>query len=150
MFKKKTKSKARTYSKPKILFVRKKLKKKFNKPIRLARILLKNPVKLVIVKNARITTPRKPNSARRKTLKSYYKFRKWVLSYVPGGKHTLKQFSQTYVRGQGARDLPGIYTTAIRNTKDLEPVIHKKRRRSIYGLRKLERNQNNKKKKWKK
>lgn len=72
----KKKSKARTYIKPKILFLRKIFKKPFKKPIRLARILLKNPVKLVIVKNARITTPRKPNSARRKTLKSYYRFRK--------------------------------------------------------------------------
>lgn len=99
MSNKKKKSKSRIYIKPKILFVRKKQKKPFKKPLRLARILLKNPVKRIIVKNARITTPRKPNSARRKTLKSYYKFRKWVLSYVPGGKHTLKQFNQTYIRG---------------------------------------------------
>lgn len=141
----KKKSKSRTYTKPKILFVRKKQKKTFKKPIRLARILLKNPVKLVIVKNARITTPRKPNSARRKTLKSYYKFRKWVLSYVPGGKHNLKAFSQTYVRGQGARDLPGIYSTAIRNTRDLQPVIHKTKRRSIYGVKKIEKRKKNKK-----
>lgn len=76
MLKKKTNAKVRMNFKPKILFVRKKFRKKFKKPIRLARILLKNPVKRIVVKNARITTPRKPNSARRKTLKSYYKFRK--------------------------------------------------------------------------
>ena len=140
----KKKSKLRTYRKPKILHLRKIFKKKYKKPIRLARVLLKNPVKLVIVKNARITTPRKPNSARRKTLKSYYKFRKWVLSYVPGGKHNLKAFGQVFVRGQGARDLPGIYTTAIRGTRDLNPVIHKIRRRSIYGVKKLNRVKKNK------
>ena len=131
----KKKSKSRTFVKPKILFTRKKVKKPFKKPLRLARIMLKNPIKLIVIKNARITTPRKPNSARRKTLKSYFKFRKWVLSYVPGGKHTLRSFSQTYVRGQGARDLPGIYTTAVRGIRDLQPVFHKTRRRSIYGVK---------------
>jgi small subunit ribosomal protein S12 len=121
-------------SKPRIFFLKK--IGFFKKNFYLSRILASNPQKKATVNKVRITTPRKPNSARRKSIKSFYRFNKVVLSYVPGGQHSLKQYSQVFVRGQGARDLPGIYSTAIRGGLDLKGVISKTKRRSIYGVKK--------------
>jgi len=104
--------------------------------IRLSRILLKNPQKKSIVVRVAILTPRKPNSARRKSIKGRYKTGKTVYSYVPGGDNQLKKFSNTLIKGKGARDLPGIYTNAIRGCLDLPPLQNKTRRRSIYGTQK--------------
>lgn len=124
---------------PKIFFLKKKKTPKpliqFRKAIKLARILFRCPQKRIIVKRIRITTPRKPNSARRKTVKGFYKFGRIVQAYVPGGKHNLKQYSQTLVHGNGARDLPGIYVNTIRGKFDLKGVIGKKKRRSLFGVR---------------
>lgn len=118
----------------------KKLKKSyklfFRKKIHLARILQKCPQKRITIAKIRVTTPRKPNSARRKTVRGFYKkTKKIVLSYVPGGTHNLKKFSISMVRGGGARDLPGIYTSCIRGKYDLLGLINKSRRRSIYGAK---------------
>jgi small subunit ribosomal protein S12 len=124
----------RAISKPKMLFFKK--LGFFKKKKYLSRILLSNPQKKATVVKVRITTPRKPNSARRKSIKSNYRFGKVVLSYIPGGQHTLKQYSQVLLRGQGARDLPGIYTTAVRGVFDLKPVLNKTKRRSVYGVKK--------------
>lgn len=108
----------------------------FRKHIRLARILLRSPQKRITIARIRITTPRKPNSARRKTVRGFYKkTKKIVLSYIPGGHHSLKKFSVVMVRGGGARDLPGIYCSGIRGKYDLLGLIDKTRRRSIYGAK---------------
>lgn len=124
---------------PKLLKLQKKKKPypivKFKRSLKLARILYRNPQKKVIVKKIRITTPRKPNSARRKTIKGIYKFGKIVLAYIPLGAHQLKQYSQILIHGNGARDLPGIYVNAIRGKFDLKP-IYKQRRRSLFGVKK--------------
>lgn len=122
---------------PKMFFLQKNRKPKplviFRKSLKLARILYRCPQKKIIIRRIRITTPRKPNSARRKTVKGFYKFRKVVQAYVPGGRHALKQYSQVLVHGNGARDLPGIYVNCIRGTGDLKGVEHKKKRRSLFG-----------------
>lgn len=120
---------------PKIYYLKKKnlLKRKFH----LARILFACPNKKTIVKAIRITTPRKPNSARRKTTKSFYRFNKATLNYIPGGAHNLKKYNRILIRGQGARDLPGIYSTGIRGKFDLLGVGYKTKRRSIYGVKKI-------------
>lgn len=124
---------------PKLYFLQKKKKPTpmviFRKAIKLARILYRCPQKKIVVKRIRITTPRKPNSARRKTVKGFYKFGKVVQAYVPGGRHQLKQYSQVLVHGNGARDLPGIYVNAIRGTFDLKGIPLKKKRRSLFGTK---------------
>lgn len=89
------------------------------------------------VVRVRITSPRKPNSARRKTLKLKLNINLTSITYVSGGNHSLKKFSKVLIRGGGARDLPGVYTTAIRNVKDLEPASYRNRKRSIYGIQKI-------------
>lgn len=124
---------------PKLFFLQKKKKPfpliRFRKSLKLARILYRKPQKRIIIKKIRITTPRKPNSARRKTVKGIYKFGKIVQAYIPGGTHTLKQYSQALVHGNGARDLPGIYVNAIRGKYDLKALTSKKKRRSLYGVK---------------
>lgn len=116
----------------------KNIKKKnlFRKPYKVARIMRNKPHNEGTVVRVRITSPRKPNSARRKTLKLRLNIKLTSITYVPGGNHSLKKFSKVLIRGKGARDLPGVYTTAIRNQKDLEPASFRSRRRSIYGIQK--------------
>jgi len=107
----------------------------FKKPKNNASMLRDNPQKKGQVLRVRITTPRKPNSARRKTIKLKCSNKLKPVAYVPGGQHTLKRFSTVLIRGGGPRDLPGVYLRAIRGKIDLHPCEKKKRRRSIWGLK---------------
>lgn len=100
------------------------------------RMLLQNPQKKGVVQKVRIQTPRKPNSARRQVVKLFLTTRKFTVSYIPGSGHTLKKHSTVIIRGGGARDLPGVYSSCIRGLKDLKGLMSKKRRRSIYGVSK--------------
>ena len=109
-------------------------KRFFKKPYKVARIMRCKPQNEGTVVKVRITSPRKPNSARRKTLKLKLNIKLTSITYVPGGNHSLKKFSKVLIRGKGARDLPGVYTSAIRNKKDLEPATYRNKKRSIYGI----------------
>lgn len=100
------------------------------------RMLLGNPQKRGVVQRVRVQTPRKPNSARRQVVKLFLTTKKYTVSYIPGSGHSLKKYSTVIIRAGGARDLPGVYSVCIRGLKDLKGVIHKKRRRSIYGVSK--------------
>lgn len=82
---------------------------------------------------ARIVTPRKPNSARRPVAKVILVNEKRVTAHIPGVGHTLRRFSQVLIRGGGARDLPGVRYSCVRGIFDCTGLLHKKRRRSIYG-----------------
>lgn len=109
---------------------------KFRKHIKKAFVLRSHPQKLGYVDRVRITTPRKPNSAKRKTLRVfYYHFIKKSITYIPGGPHNLKRNSKVLVRGRGPRDTPGVYTSCIRGKCDLIALVHKSKRRSIYGVK---------------
>jgi small subunit ribosomal protein S12 len=87
------------------------------------------------VRRARIVTPRKPNSARRPVAKVMLVNNKRVTAHIPGIGHNLRPHSQVLVRGGGARDLPGVRYTCVRGVYDLTGVLNKKRRRSIYGVK---------------
>jgi small subunit ribosomal protein S12 len=113
-----------------LCFVEKKRQKSW------ARMLLQNPQKKAIVKAVRIQTPRKPNSARRQVVKLILGRKRYTVAYVPGKGHTLKKHSRVLIRGGGARDLPGVYSACIRGVFDLKGVMHKTKRRSIYGVKK--------------
>lgn len=101
-----------------------------------ARMLRKNPQRKAIVKALRIQTPRKPNSARRQVVKLILGRKRYTVAYIPGKGHTLKKHSRVLIKGGGARDLPGVYCECIRGVFDLKGVMHKTRRRSIYGVKK--------------
>ncbi len=97
-------------------------------------MFLLNPQKKGVVVRVRILTPRKPNSAKRPVIKVLLvnKFR--LTAHIPGIGHNLKKHSTVLVRGGGARDLPGVNYTSIRNVYDLAPVQNRRNRRSVYGI----------------
>lgn len=90
-----------------------------------------------VVLRVRITTPRKPNSARRPVVKVYLTNIKRRLAHIPGKGHNLRKHSQVLISGVGARDLPGVHFSCIRGVYDFSPLDGKTRRRSIYGVKKL-------------
>ncbi len=83
----------------------------------------------------RIVTPKKPNSARRPVVKVSLTNSKHVVSHIPGIGHNLRKHSDVLIRGGGSRDLPGVRHTCVRGAYDLMGVKNKKRRRSIYGVK---------------
>lgn len=114
---------------------------KFFKNVLNPLLKIKPQVKGVVVR-CRIMTPRKPNSARRPIVKFSTKIRKYRrlsfiqrLAHIPGSGHNLRKHSEILVSGVGARDLPGVRFSCIRGVYDFSSLIGKKRRRSIYGLK---------------
>jgi small subunit ribosomal protein S12 len=86
-----------------------------------------------------ITTPKKPNSASRKTVKVILlSNKKMVRCHIPGIKHTLQKYSTVLVRGAQVRDLPGIKYRVVRGKYDLKRVYDRTKSRSKYGVPKLD------------
>jgi len=112
------------------LFINKRLKIKKLNPILFNRPQIKG-----VVTKLRITTPRKPNSARRPVVKVLLTNRKQRVAHIPGKGHNLRKHSAVLIAGVGARDLPGVHFTCIRGVHDFDPLIGKSRRRSIYGVK---------------
>lgn len=97
----------------------------------------KNPQKKGTVKRARIVTPRKPNSARRPVAKVFLSNNKRITSHIPGVGHNIRSHSGVLIRGGGSRDLPGVRYSCIRGVYDFSQIDGKKRRRSLYGTKKV-------------
>lgn len=93
-----------------------------------------NPQVRGMVIKTKIVTPKKPNSARRPVAKIGLVNGKFINAHIPGIGHNLRKHSTTLIRGGGARDLPGISFSCIRGVYDLNGVIGKGKRRSIYGV----------------
>ena len=110
-------------------------KKRFFKK-KLNPILNKRPQIKGVVLKVRITTPRKPNSARRPVVKVLLSNKVQRVAHIPGKGHNLRKHSEVLVSGVGARDLPGVHFSCVRGVYDLSPVVGKIRRRSIYGVKK--------------
>jgi len=83
-----------------------------------------------------VTTPRKPNSAKRPIAKVYLNNDERVTAHLPGSDHKIRKFSAVLVRGGGARDLPGAGYSCVRGVFDFEPMLKKTKRRSVYGTKK--------------
>lgn len=98
-------------------------------------ILSKQPQIKGVVLRPRITTPRKPNSARRPVVKVLLTNKKKRIAHIPGKGHNLRKHSEVLISGVGARDLPGVRFSCIRGLYDFSPVFGKIRRRSIYGVK---------------
>lgn len=98
--------------------------------------LLDKPQVRGTVARARLTTPRKPNSAKRPIAKVFLTNEERVTTHLPGKDHKIRKFSSVLVRGGGARDLPGAGYSCIRGVYDFEPMSKKTKRRSIYGTKK--------------
>ena len=115
------------------MFFKKNILTKFYKKKKL-KILGGNPQKKGMVVKTRIITPKKPNSARRPVAKVHLVNKKQTIAHIPGIGHNLRRHSNILIRGGGARDLPGVSYTCVRGVYDLNSVLNKQRRRSIYGV----------------
>jgi len=87
------------------------------------------------------TTPKKPNSAKRKFAKVRINIsKKVVFCHIPGiGPHFLQEYSIVLVEGGNPPDVPGINYSLIRGKYDFEnPELYiRKKRRSKFGAHKL-------------
>jgi small subunit ribosomal protein S12 len=87
------------------------------------------------------TTPKKPNSARRKVARVELASGRCVICYIPGeGNVTksvrqLQQHSSVLLRGGRVQDVPGVRYHLIRGKFDLEGLKLRCRARSKYGAK---------------
>ena len=117
-------------------------KKKRNVPVP---ALNQKPQRKAVCVKVFTTTPRKPNSAMRKVARVRYKIScsgeklrvsKFVIAYIPGEGHTLKEYSAIWFRGGRTQDLPGLKYKLMRGKGDFEPLHKRKTARSKYGVSK--------------
>jgi small subunit ribosomal protein S12 len=101
-----------------------------------ASILKNKPHLRGVVSRVRLTTPKKPNSARRPVAHVFIYFKeKSRVCHIPGGSHTIRKHSTVLICGNGVRDLPGINYTCVRGVYDFLGSLNKTKRRSIYGVK---------------
>lgn len=103
----------------------------------LAAALVGSPQRKAVVVKIGITTPRKPNSAKRKYAKIRIIFTdKVVFAHIPGiGKHDLQEYSVVLVEGGSPPDVPGINYSLIRGVMDFDKIeeFGRRKRRSKFG-----------------
>jgi len=95
-----------------------------------------SPFKRGVVLLVRTQTPKKPNSALRKTARVRLTNRREITAYIPGEGHNLQEHSVVMVKGGHIQDLPGVKYTIVRGEADLAGVQNRKTSRSIYGTKK--------------
>lgn len=81
------------------------------------------------------TTPRKPNSARRKVARIRLTNLKRIIASIPGEGHNLQNHSVVLIRAGRVKDLPGVRYKVIRGKYDSLPVIYRRSSRSKYGVK---------------
>lgn len=94
------------------------------------------PQRRAVVIKSFETTPRKPNSAKRRVAKVFVSTKRRTNIYLEGiGINRLSPHSVVLVRGHGPRDLPGVRYHAIRGVKDFPALTTRKKGRSKYGVK---------------
>ena len=94
------------------------------------------PQKRGVVIKSFETTPRKPNSAKRKVAKVILSNKRKINVFLEGiGINKLNPHSVILVRGRGPRDLPGVRYHAIRGVKDFPALLDRTKGRSKYGIK---------------
>jgi len=87
-----------------------------------------------------VTSPRKPNSARRTYAKLRLVFSgKRIFAKIPGvGPHFLQGHSLVLVRGHGPKDTPGVNYHLIRGKHDFDKLelYGRRQKRSKFGVKK--------------
>jgi len=109
---------------------RKKLKKR-----KISAALNKCPQKKAVCTKVYVTSPKKPNSAKRKVAKLKLTNGIQTIGYIPGEGHNLQEHSVVLIRGGAVKDLPGIKYHLVRGKYDLTPVLNRNQRRSKYGTK---------------
>jgi small subunit ribosomal protein S12 len=82
-----------------------------------------------------VTSPKKPNSAKRKVAKLRLTNGHQTIAYIPGEGHNLQEHSVVLLRGGAVKDLPGIKYHLIRGKYDLTSVMNRNQSRSKYGTK---------------
>ncbi|MCR5202537.1 MAG: 30S ribosomal protein S12 [Lachnospiraceae bacterium] len=95
-----------------------------------------SPQKRGVCTAVRTATPKKPNSALRKTARVRLSNGMEVTTYIPGEGHNLQEHSVVLIRGGRVKDLPGTRYHIIRGTLDTAGVANRKQARSKYGAKK--------------
>jgi small subunit ribosomal protein S12 len=115
-----------------------KIKFKKKKHTNNLRSLFHCPQKKGIVIKARITTPKKPNSAKRKVVRILLSNKFRVTAKIKGQGHNLQSFSHVLVCGGRANDLPGVRFNMIKGGLDFswKERFFRFKARSKYGIRK--------------
>ena len=95
-----------------------------------------NPQKRGVCLVVRTMTPKKPNSALRKTARVRLTNGVEVTAYIPGIGHNLQEHSVVMIRGGRVKDLPGVRYHIVRGTLDTAGTKERKSSRSKYGTKK--------------
>lgn len=93
------------------------------------------PQKRGVCTVVRTQTPKKPNSALRKTARVRLTNGIEVTAYIPGIGHNLQEHSVVLIRGGRVKDLPGVRYHIIRGTLDTAGVAKRMQGRSKYGAK---------------
>ena len=83
-----------------------------------------------------VTSPKKPNSAKRKVAKVRLTNNIQIITYIPGEGHNLQEHSMVLLRGGAVKDLPGIKYHLVRGKYDLGSILSRTQSRSKYGTKK--------------
>ena len=81
------------------------------------------------------STPKKPNSALRKTARVRLTNGVEVTAYIPGEGHNLQEHSVVLVRGGRVKDLPGVRYHIVRGTQQTAGTAKRMQGRSKYGTK---------------
>ncbi len=95
-----------------------------------------SPQKRGVCVQVRVSTPRKPNSALRKTARVRLTNGIEVTAYIPGEGHNLQEHSIVLIRGGHVKDLAGVRYHIVRGVLDTMGVTDRKQARSKYGTKK--------------
>ena len=98
--------------------------------------LERSPQKRGVCIKVYTTTPKKPNSARRKVARVRLSNGQEVTCYIPGEGHNLQEHSVVLIRGGRVKDLPGVRYHILRGNLDTQGVASRKQQRSKYGTKK--------------
>lgn len=98
--------------------------------------LQKCPQRKAVCTKVYVTSPKKPNSAKRKVAKLRVTNGQQTIAYIPGEGHNLQEHSVVLLRGGAVKDLPGIKYHLVRGKYDLNSVINRNQSRSKYGTKK--------------
>lgn len=97
------------------------------------------PQRRGLISRVGTTTPKKPNSAKRKYAKVRIMYsKKLVFAHVPGiGKSYIQEYSTVLVEGGSPPDVPGINYTLVRGVLDFDKRedYGRRNRRSKFGLK---------------
>ena len=113
------------------------IRKGRKKPIKRSKspVLESCPHKRGVCLQVKTQTPKKPNSALRKTARVRLSNGKEVAADIGGEGHDLQEHSVVLIRGGRVRDLPGVRYHGVRGTRDTSGVGDSRAGRSKYGCK---------------